>query len=73
MVSYLPEFFILFFLIIFSALISVSEVAFFSINTKAISQPEFIEKSSREFGSQCIVVSIDAIIENEDYSYLVLY
>ena len=38
-----------------------------SINTKAISQPEFIEKSSREFGSQCIVVSIDAIIENEDY------
>ncbi len=38
MVSYLPKLFILFFLIIFSVLISGSEVAFFSINPKAIKQ-----------------------------------
>ena len=38
MVSYLPELFILFFLIIFSVLISGSEVAFFSINPKVIKQ-----------------------------------
>jgi gliding motility-associated protein GldE len=36
MVSYLPEFLILFFLILFSALVSGSEVAFFSINPKVI-------------------------------------
>tara|TARA_X000000950_G_scaffold289404_1_gene412954 strand:- start:20498 stop:21307 length:810 start_codon:yes stop_codon:yes gene_type:complete len=29
------------------------------INTKAFKQPEFLEKSARTFGSQCIVVSID--------------
>lgn len=31
-----------------------------AINTKAISEPEFIEKASRIFGSQCIVLSIVA-------------
>ena len=31
-----------------------------SINTSAIENPEFIKKSSSEFGSQCIVVAIDA-------------
>ena len=31
-----------------------------SINTTAIENPEFIKKSSSKFGSQCIVVAIDA-------------
>ena len=31
-----------------------------SINTSAIENPEFIKKSSSQFGSQCIVVAIDA-------------
>jgi imidazole glycerol-phosphate synthase subunit HisF len=31
-----------------------------SINTQALSEPNFVRKASREFGSQCIVVSIDA-------------
>jgi cyclase len=29
------------------------------VNTKAIDEPQFIEIASKEFGSQCIVVSID--------------
>jgi imidazole glycerol-phosphate synthase subunit HisF len=29
------------------------------INTKAIDEPQFIERAAREFGSQCIVVAID--------------
>ncbi len=31
-----------------------------AINTMAVERPEFIEEASRIFGSQCIVVSIDA-------------
>jgi imidazole glycerol-phosphate synthase subunit HisF len=31
-----------------------------AINTAAISQPDFIEAAALEFGSQCVVVSIDA-------------
>ena len=31
-----------------------------SINTSAILEPELIQQASREFGSQCIVVAIDA-------------
>jgi len=31
-----------------------------SINTKAIKDPEFIKEAARKFGSQCIVVAIDA-------------
>lgn len=31
-----------------------------TLNTKAVDRPEFIEECSKEFGSQCIVVSIDA-------------
>jgi len=31
-----------------------------SINTAAIKNPEFVKESSRQFGSQCIVVAIDA-------------
>ena len=38
-----------------------------SINSKAIDEPEFIEQSAREFGSQCIVISIDAKKNDQDY------
>ncbi len=31
-----------------------------SVNTAAIRDPEFVKKASRRFGSQCIVVAIDA-------------
>jgi len=31
-----------------------------SINTKAVKDPEFIKKASDRFGSQCVVVAIDA-------------
>lgn len=30
-----------------------------SVNTKAIEEPSFIESAAKEFGSQCVVVSID--------------
>lgn len=37
-----------------------------SINTIAIEQPDFIDQAAREFGSQCIVVSIDVkTIDNQ--------
>jgi cyclase len=32
-----------------------------SLNTQALATPSFIEQSAKEFGSQCIVVSIDAL------------
>jgi cyclase len=31
-----------------------------SINTAAVAHPEFVEQASQQFGSQCIVVAIDA-------------
>lgn len=31
-----------------------------SINTAAIKEPEFVKRASRRFGSQCVVVAIDA-------------
>ncbi len=31
-----------------------------SINTAAVHRPEFVEEASRRFGSQCIVVAVDA-------------
>ena len=31
-----------------------------SINTAAVERPEFVEEASKQFGSQCIVVAIDA-------------
>ena len=31
-----------------------------SINTAAVSRPEFVREASEKFGSQCIVVAIDA-------------
>lgn len=41
-----------------------------SINTPAIQNPDFINESASRFGSQCIVVAIDAK-RQEDGSYLV--
>jgi imidazole glycerol-phosphate synthase subunit HisF len=41
-----------------------------SINTPAIQNPDFINQASRRFGSQCIVVAIDAK-RMEDGSYIV--
>ncbi len=38
-----------------------------SINTSAVKNPKLIEKAAFEFGSQCIVVSIDALKRNEWY------
>lgn len=34
-----------------------------AINTQALREPSFIEKAAREFGSQCVVVSIDVLRE----------
>lgn len=31
-----------------------------SINTAAVAEPEFVQKASEKFGSQCIVVAVDA-------------
>ena len=39
-----------------------------SINTSAILEPELIQQASREFGSQCIVVAIDAKKEGDSWS-----
>ncbi len=39
-----------------------------SINTSAIENPEFIKKSSSKFGSQCIVVAIDAKKTNDSWN-----
>ncbi len=39
-----------------------------SINTSAIENPDIIRKSSEEFGSQCIVVAIDAKRNNNSWS-----
>ncbi len=38
-----------------------------AINTSVIDNPEFVLKCAKEFGSQCIVVSIDAKIKGSDY------
>ena len=38
-----------------------------TINSKAIKDAGFIEKSAREFGAQCIVVSIDVKIDENNY------
>ena len=39
-----------------------------SINTSAILEPKLIEDASKEFGSQCIVVAIDAKKEGDSWS-----
>ena len=38
-----------------------------SINTAAVENPKIIEESSKKFGSQCIVVAIDAKKKNEKW------
>ena len=38
-----------------------------SLNTKALDEPGFITRAAREFGSQCIVVSIDVKLEGGGY------
>lgn len=42
-----------------------------SINTKAVLNPEFVKESSKIFGSQCIVISID-VKKNENDEYEVI-
>ena len=37
-----------------------------SINTKAVENPDLVKKASEEFGSQCIVVAIDAKRKTQD-------
>ncbi len=38
-----------------------------SVNSAAVREPELVSRLSREFGSQCIVVAIDARKENGDW------
>ncbi len=38
-----------------------------AINSQAVKTPEIIEQSAKYFGSQCIVVAIDAKYEDNDY------
>lgn len=38
-----------------------------SLNTMAVEEPKLVELAAREFGSQCIVVSIDAKMMEEGY------
>lgn len=42
-----------------------------SINTSAVELPDFIERAAREFGSQCVVVSIDARKRDDFYEVIV--
>jgi cyclase len=41
------------------------------INTAAFDKPSFITKSSRKFGSQCIVVGIDAKCKDDNYEAII--
>lgn len=41
-----------------------------TINTKAVEDRQFIEKSAKEFGSQCVVVSIDVKTDGERYNVM---
>ena len=40
-----------------------------SINTTAVRDPHFIKEASERFGSQCIVVAVDAKLVKKDMSY----
>jgi imidazole glycerol-phosphate synthase subunit HisF len=42
-----------------------------SINTQAVLQPELIEAGAKRFGSQCIVVAIDAKFDEERHDWIV--
>lgn len=37
------------------------------LNTMAVIEPKFVELAAREFGSQCIVISIDAKLQGDGY------
>jgi len=39
-----------------------------SINTPALEDPDLIDRLVRAFGSQCVVIGIDSLIDNGDYS-----
>ena len=39
-----------------------------SINQQAMNKPTFIEEAAKEFGSQCIVVSIDIKMKDDNYA-----
>ncbi|MCI0577811.1 MAG: imidazole glycerol phosphate synthase cyclase subunit [Chloroflexi bacterium] len=41
-----------------------------SINTQAVDEPDFIRAAAEEFGSQCVVVSID--VKRKDGQYMVM-
>tara|TARA_Y100000991_G_C21891554_1_gene314012 strand:- start:368 stop:922 length:555 start_codon:yes stop_codon:yes gene_type:complete len=38
-----------------------------SINTPALENPDLIKELANEFGSQCVVIGIDSMIENNKY------
>ena len=42
-----------------------------SINTKAVEDPDFIKKASDKFGSQCIVVAIDAKSKKDSWEVFI--
>lgn len=42
-----------------------------SLNTSAVLQPELIQKGARRFGSQCIVVAIDAAYVENEHTWMV--
>jgi len=42
-----------------------------SINTTAVKDPDFVNKASRRFGSQCIVVAIDAKREGDGWGVFI--
>ncbi len=44
-----------------------------SVNTAAVKNPELISELAREFGSQCVVVAIDARKEEDGEWYVYLY
>ena len=41
-----------------------------TINSQALTDPAFITQAAKEFGSQCIVVSIDVKWQNNDYTVM---
>ena len=42
-----------------------------SLNTSAVNNPELITEASNSFGSQCIVLAIDAKRENDDWKVFI--
>jgi cyclase len=43
-----------------------------SINTAAVQNPEVVVESSKKFGSQCIVVAIDAKKNSDNWEILLM-